>query len=176
VWVQSEREVYPRRPCCVLLAAAAIPRTAKIIRRFMTVFPQKMPRYDPAVSKGCRPSSNWYRLYLGGPQLGFGDAPPAQDSNVQALRRGPLQFHFSSISSVKACETEICLSPLRARGSVYGFCLHVPSRQLRGRLAVADFGSPFVWCARASSRSRKRCSPRSDASTIQAATESRESR
>src|SRR5215831_16209061 len=40
------------------------------------------PRYDPAVSGGCCPSPNWYRLYLGGPRRGFGGVPPAQDSNV----------------------------------------------------------------------------------------------
>jgi hypothetical protein len=40
VWVQSEREVEPRKPCSVLLAAVAIPEAAKIISRFMTVLPQ----------------------------------------------------------------------------------------------------------------------------------------
>jgi hypothetical protein len=73
VWVQSEREVEPRTLCSVLLAAVAIPKACSL---------KAQPRYDPAVSGGCRPSTNWYRLYLGGPRRGFGGEPPAQDSNV----------------------------------------------------------------------------------------------
>ena len=89
MWVQSEREVEPRKPCSVLLAAVAIPKAAKLISRFMTVPLKAQPRYDPAVSAGCRPSSNWYRLYLEGPRRGLVAYRLRKNSNVLELLLAP---------------------------------------------------------------------------------------
>jgi hypothetical protein len=60
VWVQSEREVEPRKPCSVLLAAVAIPTAvaipkAKIVSRFMTVLFQSAATIRSRCIRGMSP-------------------------------------------------------------------------------------------------------------------------